>query len=275
MTTELTSEKVKEICQKIVNIGTFSDSDRYWTNINYDSHNTFFEEMCSRGELVWKAPNIRMARFLGGILRYTINKHDDVLLSYFDIEPEVDGETYDDEEMQKLGEYSCKFYEDKYIEIYAELDDKQLMQFVFNHFNADDESVHEIPNILNNTQIAKILNGDEKLKVTNTCVRCSNVRTHDCEVINNKDYSEKLDEKRKVDQERWKAEQEARQKTYQERPETEQLYLNSLTRPIEIYHPLPGVPQEKPETEESLKSLARAIELHHQLEKFPQEDQQK
>lgn len=275
MTTKLTSKKVKEICQKIVNLGTISGSDRYWTNINYDSHNTFFEEMCSRGELIWKAPNIRIARFLGGILRYAVDKRDDVLLSYFDIEPEIDGDTYDDEDMQKLGEYSCKFYENKYIEIYAKLDDKQLMNFVFDHFNAKDESVHEIFNVLDNSQIAKILNGDEKIKVTDICVSCSRVKAHDCKVISGNEYSEKLDEKRKAEQERWKAEQETRQKTYQERPETEQLYLNSLTRPIEIYHPLPGVPQERLETGESMNSLARAIELHHQLEKFLQKDQQK
>lgn len=189
MTTKLTSDDVKRICKKIMDRMKHTKFSRYWTNGEMSSDQTVFENACTDHELIWTAPNHKVACFIGTVLRFTIDNLDHVLYMFH-----LDSEDGRDEtdEMQKVGEYSVKYYEDQYIEIFAELDEEDLEKFVFDNLNKNDDDVYEIVNVVTPAQIVDVIDGKDKIKISKQTSKCSHELADTCEVV--KGYTKKLDE---------------------------------------------------------------------------------
>jgi hypothetical protein len=198
MTTKLTSDDVKQICKKIMDRMKHTNFSRYWTISEMDSNQKVFESACTDHELIWTAPNHEVACFIGAILRFTIDNLDHVLYMFH-----LDSEDGRDEtdEMQKVGEYSVKYYEDQYIEIFAELDEDDLEKFVFDNLNKNDDDVYEIVNVVTPAQIVDVIDGKDKIKISKQTSECSHELADTCEVV--KGYTKKLDEKIAVENEKY------------------------------------------------------------------------
>lgn len=189
MTTTLTSTDVKKICLKLFRERPDHHATRYWTNTEFDSQQTLFEQTCTNNELIWSAPDHQTACFIGGVLRFVIDDLKNILFM-FRLDDEGERQTGSDSEdsdsdtdskndsadsagPQMLGGYQCLYYCDysddmnERIVIQGELSQKELEDFVFNNFNAKDECVVEVLNVITtNSQVVDLMVEKTKTRVS-------------------------------------------------------------------------------------------------------------
>ena len=75
---EITISEIKQRCTDILSrFNEFINLEHrpvyYWTSMTRESHKTPFETLCENGELVWSAPDLTSARFIGGLIRWKID----------------------------------------------------------------------------------------------------------------------------------------------------------------------------------------------------------
>lgn len=152
----------------------------YWSSMTRESRKTPFEALCKNGELIWSAPDLTSARFIGGLIRWKIDSDmDDELNLFGDADygdhtiTTSDGKVVnfevlyvDKDSDQKVG---VKF--DQIIS------DQAIDKFLIDFFNAEDTTIVRVHNVYTPGSVSDLLQDKKPVIFSKYSVEDSRIKS--------------------------------------------------------------------------------------------------